>query len=232
MNIGTISQIWRYPVKSLLGESLDQAPVDPRGLDGDRAYALIWPDRKIASGKTSRRFRRLPGLFGLSSYYREGTVGVRFPDGEEIQGPSGALDNRLADHFGELVKLERESGTSFFDASPAHILTTSSLNWLKQHIDPVSADLRRFRPNIVVDSDDAGLKDSDFIGRTMKIGLSVALTVTDPTERCVMTTLEQSDLPKDTDVLDVIAKHGNEFGVYAAVSTGGEIKVGDRVTLI
>ena len=59
----TVAELWRYPVKSLLGEQLQEVQVEERGVVGDRLYAVTDRRGKLGSGKTSRRFRRLEGLF-------------------------------------------------------------------------------------------------------------------------------------------------------------------------
>lgn len=63
--VGTIERIWRYPIKSTGGELLGEAAVDARGLVGDRLYAVRDAEGKFGSGKSTRRFRRMPGLLHL-----------------------------------------------------------------------------------------------------------------------------------------------------------------------
>ena len=84
MEIGKIGSLWRYPVKSILGEELPILFVDARGVSGDRMYAISTSEGKFGSGKDTRRFRRIDGLFSMESK----TVGVevllKFPDGAEL----------------------------------------------------------------------------------------------------------------------------------------------------
>ncbi|WP_260460185.1 MOSC domain-containing protein [Streptomyces sp. WAC04114] len=90
--LGTIGRIWRYPIKSTGGESLDEAAVDARGLVGDRLYAVRDAEGKFGSGKNTRRFQRMPGLLQLRSRYPGGVVTkgpeLLDPDGVPVPDPS------------------------------------------------------------------------------------------------------------------------------------------------
>jgi len=91
---------------------------------------------------------------------------------------------------------------------------------------------RRFRPNIVVATAGSDFVENDWIGRTVEIGDTVRLAITEPCARCVMITLPQGDLPKDSGILRTAAQHnGVNVGVYASVVSGGTIRRGDAVVL-
>ena len=91
---------------------------------------------------------------------------------------------------------------------------------------------RRFRPNIVVATAGSDFVENDWIGRTVEIGDTVRLAITEPCPRCVMITLPQGDLPKDSGILRTAAQHnGVNVGVYASVVSGGTIRRGDAVVL-
>jgi uncharacterized protein len=93
---------------------------------------------------------------------------------------------------------------------------------------------QRFRPNIVVDpvGGEPGFAEDAWIGHTLAIGDAVRLSITGPCGRCVMTTLAQGELPKDTEILrTAVQQHQGQVGVYAAVVQGGTIRHGDRVRL-
>jgi uncharacterized protein YcbX len=93
--------------------------------------------------------------------------------------------------------------------------------------------VRRFRPNFVIQTPEGahGFVENDWIGHSLALG-GVRLRIDRPTERCVMTTLPQSDLPKDPGVLRT-AVHENEanVGVYATVVQGGKVRRGDAAEL-
>ena len=90
------------------------------------------------------------------------------------------------------------------------------------------------RPNIVVSTgpEEGGFAENDWIGHTVAIGGNVRLAITEPCPRCVMITLPQDDLPKDSGILRTAAQHNAvNVGVYASVLSGGSIRRGDAVTL-
>jgi uncharacterized protein YcbX len=124
--------------------------------------------------------------------------------------------------------------STFFDLATVHILTTATLNRLRQLHPPGRFEVRRFRPNIVVrpDNDEPDFVESRWVGRKLSIGDDVVLEITDHTPRCVMTTLAQGDLPKDSEILRTAARYNDvHVGVYAEVRKGGRVQRGDTVTL-
>lgn len=124
---------------------------------------------------------------------------------------------------------------TFFDIAVIHLLTTSTINRLRELYPEGRFEVRRFRPNIVVGS--ASSEEKDFIenlwvGKKLKIGEDIVLKVTAPCTRCVMTTLPQGDLPKDLGILRTTAKYNHvNAGVYASVHEGGTIHRGEPVRL-
>ena len=130
---------------------------------------------------------------------------------------------------------------NFFNFGAVHIVTTSTARRLSELAPGSRFDAHRFRPNIVVETDGDGFVESGWQGRTLVIG-DVRLPVSFTVPRCVMTTLEQGDLPADPGVLRTISQHnsvdcfgtGTRYpcvGVYAGVMSGGEITKGQAVTL-
>ena len=110
-----------------------------------------------------------------------------------------------------------------------HLLTTSTIDRLRELIRRA-----RFRPNIVAStgSQDARFLENDWIGRTVLIGDTVRLAITEPCPRCVMITLPQGDIPKDSGILRTAAQHNAvNVGVYASAINGGIIRRGDTVVL-
>ena len=134
----------------------------------------------------------------------------------------------------EVLDFDLAAG-SFFDCAPVHLLTTASLDTLRMLYPAGRFEPRRFRPNIIVATgpDVSGFAENDWVGRDVAIGDSVVLRVFMATGRCVMTTLPQADLPKDSGILRTAARHNNaEVGVYAEVLTGGSVRRGDAVTVL
>jgi uncharacterized protein len=123
---------------------------------------------------------------------------------------------------------------TFFDIAVIHILTTSTINYLRELYPEGRFEVRRFRPNMVIDSA-SGEKDfveNSWIGKKMAIGEDIVLRVTRPCTRCVMITLPQGDLPRDSGILQTVARFNQvNVGVYASVLRSGTIHRGDLVRL-
>lgn len=133
----------------------------------------------------------------------------------------------------EVLEFTSPPGT-YFDAFPIHVLTTASLKTMSEY-NPTSVwDVRRFRPNFLIKTEDGieGLIESGWSGRRLRLG-SVELSCEIPTARCGMTMHAQADLPKDPSVLRSIVKDADQnLGIYASVTTGGKVSTGDLVELL
>jgi uncharacterized protein len=267
-NLGSVVSLWRYPVKSMMGEELNAADVTQRGIIGDRAYALIDPTSgKVVSAKNPRKWAK---LFDFRAAYIEPPsqganippVRITIPDGTIVtteqlnlnQILSNALEREvmigttppetpsLEEYWPDMVGLpHRETITdesmlagTFFDGAVIHVLTTATIDRLRELYPEGRFEVRRFRPNIVVESsaDEKGFVENHWIGHTLGIGAGVQLNIIRHCERCVMTTLPQGDLPKDPGILRTAAQYNQvKVGVYAAVLRGGTIHRGDPVGL-
>ena len=279
MTVGAVAALWRYPVKSMRGEMLSEARISERGLEGDRAMALI--DRETGKVASAKHPRLWAGLLACQASLQRDhrcvglpVVRITLPDGQEIVTGRDDVDRWLSDFLGRAVTLsaaplaraetEREypqvdglpvSGMffsaeiglgappgTFFDYAPIHLVTTSTLARLKAVAPENDFDVRRFRPNLVVATDGLeGFVENDWVGQTLAVGDSVRLRVTDPTPRCVVTTLPQPGLSRDVDVLRTVAAHNRpaiptlgdvkwpSAGVYAIVERGGCVREGDEV---
>ena len=114
------------------------------------------------------------------------------------------------------------------------MLTTATLDRLREEYPRGRFEARRFRPNIVVQTKigEKGFVENAWIGKVLAIGDTVRLSVISPCPRCVMTTLPQGDLPKDVGILRAAAQHNKaNVGVYASVLQGGKVSRGDSVGL-
>jgi uncharacterized protein YcbX len=123
---------------------------------------------------------------------------------------------------------------TFFDIAVVHVLTTATLDRLHELYPEGQMATRRFRPNIVIDAGEgaAGFVENDWIGRTLHLGEQVQLAITEPCPRCVMITLPQGGLPKDSGILRTAAQHNSvHVGVYASVLHGGQVHRGDAISL-
>jgi uncharacterized protein YcbX len=131
---------------------------------------------------------------------------------------------------------------SFFDLFPLTVLTSSTLDQLTR-LQPGSVfDERRFRMNIIINTDGAGFIENDWVGRDLAIGDEIRLNITMPDPRCVMTTLAQDELSNDVDILRTLVQHNKIevpgaglfpcAGVYAVSQASGSLRTGDSVSLI
>lgn len=134
----------------------------------------------------------------------------------------------------DTVTDEEIPGGAFFDGAPVHLLTTATLDRLRECYPPGRFEVRRFRPNIVVQGTggEAEFLEDSWIGRTVSVGDEVQLHIWRGCPRCVMTTLPQADLPADPGVLRTAAQQNEGYvGVYVTVVREGTIRRGDPVRL-
>lgn len=268
VELGSVVSLWRYPVKSMMGEELNAASVAERGLLGDRVYALQDSSTgKIVSAKNPRKW---PNLFDFRAAFVEHPrigekippVRIALPNGTLLTSEQKDLNQLLTGALGRAVTLvtatpeapsleeywpdmeglahkdtvteEAIPAGTFFDLAMVHVLTTATLDRLRDLYPQGRFEARRFRPNIVVQpmSGEKGFVENAWIGRTLAIGDQLRLTITGPCPRCVMTTLAQGDLPRDPGILRTAAQHNQvNVGVYAAVGRGGMIRRGDPLRL-
>jgi MOSC domain-containing protein len=267
-----VAALWRYPVKSMLGEELEEAEVTEHGLLGDRRFAVVDPATgKVAGAKNPTKWGN---FFALRAAYAEPpragsgwpAVRVTLPDGSTVTDSEPDFVSRLSAALGREVAFQMaEDGSghpsavaeaywpdvdgmefrntvtefelrpgSFFDAAPLHLLTSATLDRLSALYPEGRFDARRFRPNLVVatGAGEEGFVEDGWVGRTLTVGEQLRLAITRPCSRCVMTTLPQEDLPKDSGILRTVARHHDvKVGVYAAVIRGGTARLGDPVSL-
>jgi uncharacterized protein YcbX len=137
------------------------------------------------------------------------------------------------DHRDTVTDFTLPEGT-FFDCAMVHLLTTATLDRLRELYPQGRFEVRRFRPNIVVQlaSGEKSFAENAWVGHALTIGDEVSLSITGPCARCVMTTLAQGDLSRDPGILRTAAQHNQvNVGVYAAVVRGGTIRRGDPVRI-
>jgi uncharacterized protein len=287
----SITQLWRFPVKSMGGGQVDRIRIDARGVHADR----LWAVRDVEKGVTASA-RRLPVLLSCSARYLSEPaddagpgnvpgVAITLPDGRELAHDDAGIHDALSELAGrelrlvalppanvktqhrmkvrdaltnfsaaqlrkdfglddteplpdtsvfstrDVVTLARFStppGT-FVDLSPVHLLSTASLRALSPDGEPY--DVRRFRPNVLVDvtEPDQEFPESAWVGGELRLGTAV-LEVAIPTVRCVVPTRPQPGLEVDRAITRQLLERTNRFlGVYADVATPGVVRVGDQV---
>ena len=190
------------------------------------AVRIVLPDGTTVSSDQSDVNQILSKAFD-----RE--VTLRAANGDALRSEGYWPDMEGLSHRNTISEFTLPAGT-FFDSGMVHLLTTATLDRLRELYPQGRFEVRRFRPNVVVqlDSGESGFVENAWVGRTLAIGEDVRMNVTAQCGRCVMTTLAQGDLPKDTGILRTLAEHNHaNVGVYAAVMCGGTIRRGDRIRL-
>jgi len=209
----SVGALWRYPVKTLAGERLDVAEITPNGIVGDRVVHVRGPE----GVRTSRRHHDLLGLHAVL-----GPDGEPLVDGEPWTSPT-VLD-RVRAAAGADATLARYDGPERFDVLPLLVATDGAVG-------EFGRDVRRLRPNIVIDGVD-GMDEIDWPGSELRIG-DVVIAVDSRRGRCPMTTVDPDTLEVDRDVLkDIIRRFDGKLALNAAVLRPGIIRIGDAVELV
>lgn len=268
VQIGMVEAIMRYPVKSMVGESIKSSFIMKRGLLGDRAFALIdQTTNKIVSAKNPKKW---PDIFFYSAKYvtepsmeNLTDIQITFPDNtcydstcndinkilssslkhEVVLSSVVPMEVQLEECFADIEEIQQKDNVidaqmsigTFFDLGDIHLLTTATLEQFKTQNPSSNFHINRFRPNILIRTEKniSGFIENSWIGKKIAIGNEVILKINQACPRCVMTTLEQSNFPKDLNILKTIIKNNNgNTGVYADVIQIGTIKVNDVIRII
>jgi uncharacterized protein YcbX len=210
MELGTLSAIRRYPVKSLRGESLEEVAVLPQGLEGDRLRAMIVRDGHARVGKPYR---------GKEN------------DRLHLSGDSATGVER-AHERGVEVEIEERVAEPFVDDAPVSIIVDKWLRGLSAYVG-YDVGFERFRPNFFVKSRDGfSLTEEAMTGRELALG-DVLLRVRYPIERCVVTTYDQSGGESDPEILSYVVRERSAWmGVYCDVLRAGIVRIGDSFSLV
>ncbi len=272
-----ITDLYRYPVKSMGGEALQSSALDQWGLLGDRVWAVKDRDRaSIQVGKKSATLMQCRARFVSepTAANRSAPISIRFPDQVELKNGDPAIGAKLSTVVGlpaeltpitaepfrreppppgtdmeaylramfarnadeplpdlsvfpqEVMAYEAPPGT-WFDALPILLMTIQGLDALTKARSESRFDVRRFRPNILIDAGGEGFVENQWVGKTMRIG-DVQLGIEMACPRCIMTTHGFDDLPKDSKIMRaLVQQNGGNAGVYARVIKGGTIRTGD-----
>ena len=209
-----VAELWRYPVKSLAGERLQEALVTRDGIAGDRIVHVEDGRGRVVTARTHPRL--------LSLHGRLASDGEPSIDGHPWNADEAAAAVRLA--AGDDARLVRWDGPERFDVLPLLVATDGA-------IDALGVDGRRLRPNVVV-SGVSGLAEREWPGRRLRIG-EVVVDLVKLRGRCVMTTYDPDTQVQDVGVLRRIAQEfGGRMALDSAVVEGGRIAVGDTVVVM
>ena len=228
--VGRVVGLWRYPVKSMAAEPLTDVDVSWQGLVGDRRWAFV-RDGAVQSGfpwLTLRQRRDMahyrPSFLEPSDPDRSRVV-VRTPSGAELDVMDEALAAELSPDGARVIKQDR----GVFDTFPLSLVSTQTLDRLGQLVD-TRLDVRRFRPNILVEADgDAEFPEDAWVGRTLRLG-GLTMRVDKRDGRCVVITIDPETTEQDPAVLRTVARDREGcVGVYGSVVTPGRVALEDPV---
>jgi uncharacterized protein len=245
--------IWRYPVKAMLGERLDVVEIGPGGCDGDRRWVVV--DRDTGERLANKRGPTDPRLRGcraelLAESEDRLPLRVTLPGGETADGPE--IEDALSHLLDRHVELMQAHGPAtgrllatgaFHDAAPVHFVTTRTLAHLRAVAPASDWDIRRLRPNLVLDDGETpgAFSEDDLLGARLHADSGLALEVAFPTPRCVVPTRAHEELPPDPHILRTLVTHhrfdlgpfGRQgcLGAYAEVNHAGRLCTGELLTV-
>jgi uncharacterized protein YcbX len=259
--IGTVESLWRYPVKSMRGEELDEMFAGYSGVYGDRLFAF----RSSASPKgfpylTGREQREMlryrprfrhpdkaarpinlteaesmpPGVNPVSADPAELMVDVETPAGESVAIDDPGLIEMLRAGIDEKHQLTLlRSDRAMTDCRPLSLFAVQSARKLGEEIGTV-VDKRRFRANVYLDlTSSDGFAEDEFVGRSVRIGPKVVISILERDPRCMMITLDPETGAIAPALLKKVAQaHDGMAGVYGAVLVEGTLRKGDPVELL
>lgn len=285
MKVGRIRQIWRYPVKAMAGERVEECALGAGGLAGDRRWALRDTARaEVQSCKTRPQLLHCRARYLAGQGDAAGRVEICLPDGALLDGDDPRVHQALSalvgrpstleparpasdrafyrrykaaghdwrkeleatfarlegeplpalDQMSELLVEHVSVPGSLHLVTPFHLVTTASLAALRHDNPGADWDVRRFRPNVVVETEAGldGLVEQDWVGRRLRLG-SAEIAITRPTVRCGAITRAQGDLPFDASMLrTVVREAAQNCGVYGTIETAGTLHEGAEVVLL
>ena len=257
--VGKVESLWRYPVKSMRGEELDEAFAGYPGVYGDRVFAF----KSSASPAgfpyfTAREQRRLlqyrplfrfpdkaarpvnlteadkMGAGPLSADVSELMIDIATPDGKTVAIDDPVLIEMLLSEIDQRHQLTlMRSHRAMTDCRPVSLFSVQSARQLSQET-KTPIDKRRFRANVYLDlASDNGFGENELVGRSLKIGPKVVVNVLERDPRCAMIALDPDTVERTPAVLKKVAQaHEGTSGVYGAVIVEGMLHKGDPVELL
>jgi uncharacterized protein YcbX len=259
--VGQVESLWRYPVKSMRGEELEEAFVGFSGVYGDRLYAfkssaqpaefpyltgreqremLLYrprfrhPDKAAKPPNLAEVEARAPGVSPLFADPAELAVEVETPSGGVLAVDDPALIRMLAERMGDghaitLLRSER----ALTDCRPVSLFSIQTARQLGDEIG-TPLDKRRFRANVYLDlKSAAGFAEDSLVGRKVRLGSKVVVSVLERDARCKMITIDPDTLEPNGAVLRKVSRaHDGMAGVYGAVLVEGMVHRGDEIELL
>ena len=259
--VGKVESLWRYPVKSMRGEELQQSYLGFSGVYGDRLYAfhdksapegfpfltgreqeqmLLYqpsfrhPNHAASPPNLAEAEANEPGLTPVYAETADLAVDIQMPSGEVLLIDDPALITRLSEGLDGTHTLSLlRSHRSFTDCRPVSVFSIQTVKRIGEEVD-MALDKRRFRANVYADlTPMAGFAENAFVGRKLQIGTKAVIAVTDRDPRCKMITLDPNTSEASPEVLrSVRDAHDGKAGLYGAVLIEGIVRPGDEIRLL
>jgi hypothetical protein len=254
--VGKVESLWRYPVKGMRGEELDEAFAGYSGIYGDRLFAfrssanhngfpyftareqrklLQYRPRFRHPDKAARPINLLEAesrnANPLLADLAELVVDVQAPDGKTVAINDPALIEMLRADVDQKHQVTlMQSQRAMTDCRPVSIFSLQSARKLAEETG-VRVDKRRFRANIYVDLTSAeGFAENELVGRSVRIGPKAVIAILERDSRCVIITLDPDTGEQTPVILKKVAQaHDGMAGVYGAVLVEGMLHKGDPV---
>jgi len=259
--IGKVESLWRYPVKSMRGEELQEAFVGFPGVYGDRVYAFRssaapegfpyltgreqekmlqyrptyrHPERMAKPANLAAAEAIAPGVTPVYGGPADLAVDVETPAGERLAIDDPALMRMLCDGISgrhELTLLRSDHAMT--DCRPISLFSLQTVRQLSHELG-AEMDKRRFRANVYVELESGnGFGEDAFVGRTLKIGAKTTIAVIERDPRCKMITLDPDTARANPEIMRRLARaHDGKAGIYAAVLVEGTIRSEDEIALL
>jgi uncharacterized protein YcbX len=229
--VGRVAALWRYPVKSMAAEALEEVDVSWHGFAGDRRWAFVQDGLErsdfpwLTIRERSEMWHYRPFLAEPERPDKSRTF-VRTPAGEEFD----VVDPALAAQLGEGVRLIKQN-RGVFDIAPLSLISVQTVAGIA---DLAGAQLsaNRFRPNLLIEAgDDEGFPEDGWVGSVLRIG-GFSMRVDQRDERCVMINVDPVTTERDPSILTAAARERDAcLGVYGTTVEPGRVAVGDPVVL-
>ncbi len=259
--IGRVESLWRYPVKSMRGEELQEAYVGFPGIYGDRLYAFHssaapagfpyltgreqtqmllyrpayrYPEQMARPGNLAEAEALAPGLTPVYPESAGLMVDVETPSGERLAIDDPRLIGKLREGIREGHELTLlRSDRAMTDCRPVSLFATQTAQQLSEEIG-VDLDKRRFRANVFADLGlGAGFGEEEFVGKTLRLGAKTVIAILERDPRCKMITLDPDTGHANPEVMRQLAhRHDGCAGVYGAVLVEGSVRHGDEITVL
>jgi len=257
--IGRVDSLWRYPVKSMRGEEMKEMFAGYAGVYGDRLFAFVsdgspkgfpyftgrgqrrmicyrarFRDPVNAAAPSNQHEAEENGAWPLPASAMQLAIEVETPDGKFLAIDDPSVINSLRDgieHSNKITLLR--SDRAMTDCAPLSLFSLQTVRQLERE-SGIPIDKRQFRANVYLDLPEvAAFAEDEFVGRSLRLGSKVVVSITKRDGRCMMITLNPDTAEKSPGVLKTVAqKHEGKAGLYAAVLTEGMVRKGDPVELL